>query len=142
MAQVNYKNILSGRRGVLFEIYHISFITYFDKKKWDFWLKRENDIKVKVFDTSPRQPSLKRRWGGLLPIGEIEEPDIHERSSTKSREWSSVILTLLLSLLLSLPFPFCLFPLPQAKHYCSPLLPVCLWLKQNFSIAMAHLGLR
>lgn len=37
----------------------------------------QNDVKVKASDTSPRQPSLKKRWGDLLPIGETEKPDIH-----------------------------------------------------------------
>lgn len=97
----------------------------------------EKDINVKLSGISSTQPSLNREWGDL-PVGGIEEPDIYEFPLTKNRERSSIILTFLPSLLLP-SLPFCLLPLPQAKHYSSSLLPICLWLKQNFSIVMVHL---
>lgn len=72
----------------------------------------EDDIKVNVSRTSPAQPSLSREgW----PIGETEEPDIQECPLTESREPSSIILTLFLTLLPSLlllhlfPSVYCLF---------------------------------
>lgn len=81
----------------------------------------EDDIKVNVSWTSPAQPSLSREG---LPIGETEEPDIQECPLTKSREPSSIILTLILTLL---PSPL-----------LSPLFPsvYCLFLKQNITFPL------
>lgn len=103
----------------------------------------ENDIKVMLFDPSPVQPFLRRRWSGLLPIGEAEEPDIHVGPLTKSREQSSIILTLIHTFHLSpplTPFPLLSLASSSSQILLLPLLPFCLWLEKNFSIAAAHFG--